>query len=873
MEKRRQNQSCDQCRRSKKACDGYLLNRSQPSPDPGATAHGSAGLLPCSYCAKTKKQCSFNSQWAKDSTSPVDDHPSTSSSQNPTSHNPHTKRTRSGSHSESVEEDLNPASILQFLQTPTSNNNYDWASPYPETDVPSVSSLEGQLATIFNQECVTAGYNDSFLGLASMDSPTLSQPLDNVTLDQFGPSTFQDDMFSQSHAEIQGSVWDSTESPQHRVQESARTAVSSPRSSHSSRSRRRLNSHLKDSAKSSISPFTIDSEIVAKSNNNLITESLLRIYHDVLENNLACWIAEETCPFTTHQRHREPFSLTELQRFPSPTAGSTIMSEWGAVWSNRMYRRVKQLDRVARASKIVHVTPSESRAVSRALDLAIAAFATQWTQNDRRRRQSTQRRQEESDDDVHSDDDDFENSFERNLQYSIWEQARSALNDVAEVECFRVVYAELVFGMIQKPWDDVETSPSTFKSKFDELKSTLNTILAGDGPPVFLERAARKIHALKFRFEAAQLGSRTPEPQRPDKQRAAALNQITSEHRGTVGLLFWLATMLDTVSSSVNHRPCVISDEDSQHEADHEAAMKQSRTVILRNSRRWKLGLFAQDDIEKPSTLHWPCAYDVATQAIARSAGVKVLLFRYVSYFQSAIRKRESPQAIEDVISSTTSIYRYWNTTHGVLFRDLTKHYDSLPTRIKSWFPCIGIPWHLGSLMVADLLEFVDDNNLGLEDRRTTRETTKVASAIRRATCIELADLARATGPGRLRGTAPEQLADLHFAMNESALLAEPWTMLLVRAFARAAIFHMDTAVGVRREELAALGHETGELEVWVKRCESCIESLWFLGRKSGMARSLAKVLARALRTQTSADEPDQEPPFSHEELGAVLSC
>ncbi|CAG9998815.1 unnamed protein product [Clonostachys byssicola] len=870
MEKRRQNQSCDQCRRSKKACDGYLLNRSQPSPDSGATAHGPAGLLPCSYCAKTKKQCSFNSQWARHTSSPVD-HPSTSSSQNPTSHHPHTKRTRSGSHSESVE-DVNPASILQFLQTPTSNNNYDWVSPYPEPDVPSISSLEGHLASIFNQESLTAGYNDSFLGLDSAESPTVSHPLETVTLDQFGPSTIQDDIFSQSNAEVQSSIWNSTESPRH-LQEPTITVISSPRSSHSSRSRRKLNSDQNDATKSSISPFTIDSEIVAKSNNNLITESLLRIYHDVLENNLACWIAEETCPFTTRQRQRAPFSLTELQRYPSPTAGSNIMSEWGAVWSNRMYRRVKQLDRVSRAAKVVHVTPSESRAVSKALDLAIAAFATQWTQNDRRRRQSTQRRQEDSDDDEQSDEDDFENSFERNLQYSIWEQARSALKGVAEVECFRVVYAELVFGMIQKPWDDVEASESTFNDKVDELKSTLNTILAGDGPPVFLERAARKIHALKFRFEAAQLGSRPPGPGCSEKQHAAALNQITSEHRGTVGLLFWLATMLDTVSSSVNHRPCVISDEDSQHEEDHEAAMKQGRTVILRNSRRWKLGLFAQDDIEKPSTLHWPCAYDVATQAIARSAGVKVLLFRYVSYFQTAIRKKESPQAIEDVISSTTSIYRYWNTTHGVFFRDLTKNYDSLPTRIKSWFPCIDIPWHLGSLMVADLLEFVDDNNLGFEDRRTARKTAKVASAIRRATCIELADLARATQPGRLRGSEPEQLANLHFAMNESALLAEPWTMLLVRAFARAAIFHMDTAVSVREEELAALGHETGELEVWVKRCESCIESLWFLGRKSGMARSLAKVLTQALKTQTSTDEPDQEPRFSHEELGAVLSC
>ncbi|VUC36276.1 unnamed protein product [Clonostachys rosea] len=872
MEKRRQNQSCDQCRRSKKACDGYLLNRSQPSPDSGATPHGSAGLLPCSYCAKTKKQCSFNSQWARHAASPVDEHSSTSSNRIPTSSNPHTKRTRSGSHSGSVEEDLNPASILQFLQTPTSNNNYDWASPYPDVDGPSVTCLEGQLATIFGQECATAGYHDSFLGLASTESPTLSQPLDSVNLDQFGPSTFQDDLFSQSNAGIQSSIYHSTESPHH-AHEPTVITVSSPRSSHSSRSRRRLNSHEKDISKSSISPFTVDSEIVAKSNNNLITESLLRIYHDVLENNLACWIAEETCPFTTRQRHRQSFSLTELQRYPSPTAGSNIMSEWGAVWSNRMYRRVKQLDRVARASKIVHVTPSESRAVSKALDLAIAAFATQWTQNDGRRRQSTQQRHEESDDDEQSDEDDFENSFERNLQYSIWEQARSALKGVAEVECFRVVYAELVFGMIQKPWDDVETPQSTFKNKVEELKSTLNTILAGDGPPVFLERAARKIHALKFRFEAAQLGSQRAGPQCSEKQRAAALNQITSEHRGTVGLLFWLATMLDTVSSSVNHRPCVISDEDSQHEEDHEEAMRQGRSVILRNSRRWKLGVFAQDDIEKPSKLRWPCAYDVATQAIARSAGVKVLLFRYVSYFQTAIRKNESPQAIEDVISSTTSIYRYWNTTHGVFFRDLTKHYDSLPTRIKSWFPCIGIPWHLGSLMVADLLEFVDGNDLGLEHRRTARETAKVASAIRRSTCVELADLARATQPARLRGAGPEQLADLHFAMNESALLAEPWTMLLVRAFARAAIFHMDMAVDVRKGELAALGHETGELEVWVKRCESCIESLWFLGRKSGMARSLAKVLARALRNQTSPNEPEQESPFRHEELGAVLSC
>ena len=57
---RRQNHSCEQCRRSRKACDGYALNlHSSSSPIPDHR------LLPCSYCTKTSKCCSLNLYWGE----------------------------------------------------------------------------------------------------------------------------------------------------------------------------------------------------------------------------------------------------------------------------------------------------------------------------------------------------------------------------------------------------------------------------------------------------------------------------------------------------------------------------------------------------------------------------------------------------------------------------------------------------------------------------------------------------------------------------------------------------------------------------------------------------------------------------------------
>ncbi|TGJ81099.1 hypothetical protein E0Z10_g7654 [Xylaria hypoxylon] len=528
-----------------------------------------------------------------------------------------------------------------------------------------------------------------------------------------------------------------------------------------------------------------------------------------------------------------------------------------------MYRRVKLLDRVAQSTGLVQITYAENQTASKALNLVIMAFATQWAQGNRRREQMFPTSLDTLDP-ARSEDmaGDFVDEFEECFQHSLWEQAKKALEDVASLESYRVVYAELIFGLIQRPWvtnDYSKTSvlrPSKNNS-FRDIKTWLPQIMeimSQDGPPVYTDRASRKMRTLKCRFEASEVGLLRSNYAYSSQQQEDAISKITSEHRGTIGLLYWLAVMFDTVSSSMNERPVALADEECQHDA----AYSSSATTAQPTNYRWNLKLFAQDNLTKPSTLSWPCPYESSVKAVTRSAAVKVLLFRYVSYLQSAMRKRERGHIIEEIIQKTTQIYRYWNVTHGAFFRSLIKNYESVPVRIKSWFPCIHIPWHLGALMFADLIEFVDQNGLGIEDASLERLNVSLATRIRKSSAVELSDLARVTTPREFGNMPIEQLPGYHFAVNEGSILTEPWTVLLIRAFTKASIFHLSVAENLRQQEWAILGQESDEYKESLRRCDTCIKALWFLGRKSEMARSLGKMLAEVLRNQEAEHTSEQ---------------
>lgn len=658
---------------------------------------------------------------------------------------------------------------------------------------------------------------------------------------------------------------------------------------------------------SSVSHPASSQGLMAACNSNLVTDNLLRIYHDVLENNLACWLAEHTCPYTPktqtyymQQSHQQPHRHQHLYQHQHQNQPQIFLAdtysldgtlqeppnrrEWGSVWSNQMYRRVKDLDRAARANGLIYATRAEDQAASKALNLAIMAFATQWAQGGRRRERfptcpSDDEEKEEEEEEDGSDDleDDMHDEFEKQFQLQLWEGAKRALEEVAGVESFKVVYAELIFGLIQRPWfasrpvtEDIASFGSGGGSVKDAIFMQIRDIINEDGPPVYLDRASRKIRTLRARCDTGA-STRSSVSSIPSTASPTA-RPLNARQKATVALLYWLAVMFDTVSSSINQRPVVVADEDCQHGSALQTPSPDACTYTSpsppswsspSSSHRWDLSLFSKDNPDRPLTLRWPCEYDEAAEAVTRSAAVKVLLYRYISYLQNAMGTPDNGPAVEEIILSVTRVHRYWDMTHGTFFRDLIRDYDTVPARIKSWFPCIQIPWLLGSLLVTDLIDVVDENGLGTEQGTATRAAANVTAQIRRASASELADVARVTTPQEGGcGSEEDQLPSYHFAVNEGTLLTEPWTVLLIRAFAKACIYHLSAAEDLRDScEWEMLGdEESAEYTACLGRSTACVKALWFLGRKSEMARRLSLVFVGATkRLQTRSERMGRE--------------
>lgn len=455
---------------------------------------------------------------------------------------------------------------------------------------------------------------------------------------------------SQAPLEVQSNVSSIAELPPLNVMSHTSISISGSAETDSERDwtrrpkRRRISSDWSRRQSSSLSPFSIDQSMIARSNDQIISTSLLQIYHDVLEHNLSCWLNEVTCPFGTNRR--------DLDR-------ANTLVEWGSSWTNRILRRTMKLDRVSQSTKLIQLTKQQDSATARALHLSIMAFATQWAQGSRRQKERYSSLADVIEDDG-SDEivNGFAEEFDRHMQRNVWEQAQQALQEVADVESYRVVCAEMIFGLTQKPLtrDDEPVVSDSFEAPEESFDANLmadeiTCIIERGGPPIHLERAARKMHALKYRYEAERKGLIG---RRGNSRKAKLHSSMSNEDRGTIDLLYWLTVMFDTVSSVMSERPVVVSDANSQHDGARQSL----------DDGQWDVPSFIQDSLDKPSfRAHWPCSYEAAAEAVTRSAPVKVLMFRHVAYLQSILRRGEKGERVEEIVEKSASVYRYWNMT------------------------------------------------------------------------------------------------------------------------------------------------------------------------------------------------------------------
>ena len=175
-------------------------------------------------------------------------------------------------------------------------------------------------------------------------------------------------------------------------------------------------------------------EFVSSANKSFLREGLLKIYHDSFENALSCWLTETTCPYTLK-------------------ADISSAREGGPDW-NRMYHRVFRLDRLASSIRGRQLTFQEDKAVGKALNSSIFSFATQWAHTSERSQAKYPYNRAGNPGVFTGQSADASRNgveFDRTMQVAAWNEARKALQDAGDIESFRLVLAQIVFSLTQRP--------------------------------------------------------------------------------------------------------------------------------------------------------------------------------------------------------------------------------------------------------------------------------------------------------------------------------------------------------------------------------------------------------------------------------------
>lgn len=889
--RRRQFSSCDQCRKGKRACD---INASREETN--------FDFSPCSNCSKTGKVCTV--EWLKSR--------------------------------DQVPQKKGKSSTVQLYQSEAEAEIQLWdqcsLNEHEEVVAPvdDVWNLPLSPASYIYQQ--NSEFEKSVHATSSYDGQSvLGEPQVYLARD-VGPYRFDENTCFSTDGSISTSRHSTASSMhepggiemefEHSVEEQLQERLQK-NPNHSRRSKRRSSTTSRR-----ISPFPLPSSLMtadpssaniefrlaSSTHKSFISGNLLKIYHDSMENALSCWLTEKTCPYDV-----EVQGYVRNAHIPK----TSMETEWGPLWSNRICERVCNLDKSCGSLRGQLLSPSEDRAVDKALRKTIMAFATQWAYSSRR-----SSAQYPGNDGLHSWREDASNrygvgqdatyysEFDRTMQEVLWHEARDSLQDTAEITSFRLVFANIIFALTQKPLDlnkslsklkigkagmledldgDDPTKtrnhqPTTWAnlpedstngipnpSKPFHDQDLLEDVLELDGPPVFLERALRQMFSYRRKLEKLESRQRTnikkTPGQQPEIPRSSILcGPLGVSERQTFNLLFWLAIMFDTLSAAINKRPLVVSDEDSdilRDESLHSAhpgskfdqfglfsdvahSLNNDCSPQSDESEIWGEFFFQKDTISPKETIaRWPCSYEVAAATLCDAAPIKVVLFRRVTRLQTLLSRRTRPERLEIAISEALRVQDYWNTNYEPFFRDCISYHETLPPRIQSWYIVLAGHWHLAGLLLADLIEEIDDLQAGLESNRIMRKTKRLIENLRLHNAFAVSDLGRCSCPNP--DSSFSRAREFHSAVNNGALLTEPWTEVLIQSFSKACSVILNMFPTSRTEE-------NFNLELLTDRSESCVRALWYLGRKSDIASLASNVLSDALKKKISDLRRDTEP-------------
>ncbi|KAL2815588.1 hypothetical protein BDW59DRAFT_153796 [Aspergillus cavernicola] len=795
--RRRQNHSCDPCRKGKRGCDAPE-NRKEN------------GFTSCSNCNRWKKKCTFN--WV--SSRRADSRGAARSRTNHPSCAPAAAAAPANTIPASGDMTAIPASYNIPLHGGLPSSPQLYPSNPGDMFTFTASSTFAPPASLHGEGTATswdpAVGGDWQIGAVAQESEDSVSPLESQTVFHLNPNAVIQQLEDGPNASSSDEL----------------TAPERNPGGHKSSSVPKFQWRLCIASDNTTNEYA----------RSTMTRNLIRIYHDSMENALSCWLTEHNCPYT------DP-TTDVLPRIKH-------RNEWGPSWSNRMCIRVCQLDRASSSIRGRALSAAEDKTAARALHLAIVAFASQWTQHAQKGTGLS----------VPADIGDDERSIRRN----VWNEARHALQHSTGIPSFRVIFANIIFSLTQSPLDDSQDA-------------RLGQLLENDGAPVFLETANRQLYTFRHKFARLQreappsvrelrrgsmastlsevLESPTPSPESQQVDPILA----SQDHRSTLGLLFWLGIMFDTLSAAIYQRPLVVSDEDSQIASASPSTLDSEKCVNLnyweipQSGTRKKNNVWGDFFLRSPVRLQessvqvqprWPCSYEEAASVLSEATPVKVLLYRRVTQLQTLIYREASPNRLEEVIQETLLVYQHWTCTYQTFMADCVANHESLPSRIQSWYVILDGHWHLAAMLLADVLETIDRGRLGSDIERSARQATDLIATLRIDNALAVGALARSS----LHNQNSTMHRHFHDSLNEVAFLVEPWTVVLINSFGKAAYISLDCL-----DTTNTPGEQHGALaECFQQNCEFCICALQYLGRKSDMAFLTAQNLTALLDSKLS---------------------
>lgn len=222
----------------------------------------------------------------------------------------------------------------------------------------------------------------------------------------------------------------------------------------------------------------------------MIASGLLRIYHDSFENSLSCWVTERNCPYEVELRELSLTSTSEQTAF--------------RLADNRIFSRVSNLDTAFARLRGRDLSPIENRTANKALNAAIMAFASQWSHGSHntfwRSKEGMKLRQAESQGLFSQSGGPnpplVSNEGERLIQKTLWHDARAAIQASAEIDSFKVILAYMLFALTQRPID--AKSKSSEEAQVSPLDDEPNIRQGSDAPPIYKEPSQSTNSAMDF---------------------------------------------------------------------------------------------------------------------------------------------------------------------------------------------------------------------------------------------------------------------------------------------------------------------------------------------------------------------------------------